>query len=177
MKRLILTLLPICLLAGCAPEPEKPLDPVTPTMLSAKLSKANSGLTSEDSTEVKSLSLPVEGSEATYSLEIGVPCYNHSTHDEIIMKPGAYFKSNSSYKVDRLIIDYFGTKGTNFDVFNNLDGSGEKLVGHESSVQPVDPTDGGKVLEYSIGGSEWIIKNNTEVNKPGFYSVTIVFTI
>ena len=74
-----------------------------------------------------------------------------------------------------VVSDFFGSKGVNFGVYANSEGTGEALAYHESTVEPEDPTDGGMVYEYQINGTAWCLKNTTEFNKPGIYSITVVF--
>lgn len=146
-----------------------------PTYQYVKLDKENCGLSSDDSTSAIQLSLSsLIDSSVTYELEIGVPCYLHSKFHEFVMKPGSYIKSLSQYTVDRLIIDFYGAKGTNFEVYSTADGTGSAIEYHESYNEPED-SDGGAVYEYPINGTEWSIRNNTDVYKPGIYSVIVVF--
>ena len=174
MKKLLL-LLPVALmLFGCRQEASEYLPDIPSDALQAKLTKANSGLTTDDSTE--ELTANLTAGSATYSVKIGAPCYAHSRFDEFVIKQGGYVKSASTYHVDRLIVDFYSTKGVNFEVFNNAEGTGEKLTEWKSKVETVDSTDGGLVYEYKIESTGWMIKN-TSSYKPGFYSVTVVFTL
>ena len=111
-----------------------------------------------------------------YDLILGNPCYLSTKAHEFIMKPGSYIKSVSTYTVDRIIVDFFGSKGVNFGVYADSTGEGTALEPHESDITPEDPNDGGMVYEYSINGNAWYMKNITANNKPGIYSVTVVFS-
>lgn len=179
MKTKLIIIIPFVSLIGCAPEPKKPLPPVTADSYTVVLDPTNSTLTTDDSTSTISLSLIAkEDEEVIYELEIGAPCYlkNVSSYQEIIMKNGGFFRSKSNYKVDRLILDIYEGKGINYEVHNHKDGSGEVLEYHESTISPIYPEDSGAVYEYEINSTEWSITNTT-VYKPAFYSVTIVFEI
>ena len=186
MKKILFVLPALLLIGACAKEPASELSSInlsesvesgqTPSFYTAKLTKSNSGLTTDDSTEAIQTEIASD-QDATvkYKFEIGAPCYQHSKFDEFIVKQGAYIKSVSNYVVDRLIVDFYSTKGVNFNVYANAAGTGDPLEYHTSTVQTVDPDDGGMVYEYAINGTEWCI-NNTTSYKPGFYSITVVFT-
>ena len=179
-------------MAACAKEPQSALPDLSSfttvnsdgseelvVFYESKLTPNNSSLTKDDSDVVKYVVLQGEGDNPGYAFEIGNPCYLKdlsSGLQEIVVKPGAYICSNSEYQVNRLIIDFYGGKGTNFNVYNNKEGKGNPLPYHESGVLPQDPNDGGMVYEYAIDGKEWIIKNETEFNKPAFYSITVIFS-
>ena len=174
MKKLLFVIPFVALLGACNdPEPELP-DP-EPSSLSVKLTKDNSGLTNEDSTEQFDVSFGLKGTSKRYVIEIGPNCYAHETYDEFLIKKDGYIKSKCDFKVDRLIIDYMSKKGVNFIVEN---AKGEEVESHESKVKTEYPAeeDYGAVLEYPINGNAWKIKNTTEY-KPAFYSVTVVFTL
>ena len=188
MKKLLIVLPALLIVAACAKAPSSELsslsipdsydssDSEETKTYTATLTKGNCGLTTDDSTEeIVATIKSKQDSEVDYSVKIGAPCYLSDKYNEFIMKQGGYIKSNSNYHVDRLIIDFFGKKGTNYDVYANVDGTGEKIAYHESSIQPEDPNDGGIVYEYPINGTEWCISNST-VYKPAFYSITIVFS-
>ena len=177
MKKLFL-LLPVILLAvSCKPEANDFLPAIPEGSLKASLNSSNSGLTKDESTSELQVALVVADSTQTYSVKIGVPCYIHTSFPEIVMKSGAYFKSVSEYRVDRLIVDFFGSKGVFFDVYANKEGTGATVGYYKSTVTSSDVEGGGMVYEYPINSTGWIIKNNTENNKPGFYSVTVVFSV
>ncbi len=179
MKKLLVLMPILLLLAACGAKPADPLPPVDPeeTYYSVKLTPESSLITSEDTTTNYTVNLKAEEDETVlYSIEIGAPCYLSTKAHEFIMKPGSYLKSVSTEKVDRLIVDFWGGKGVNFGVYANADGTGDVLEYHESTVQAEDPNDGGIVYEYAINGSAWCLKNITEFNKPGIYSVTVVFS-
>lgn len=186
MKKLLL-LLPIVLLTSCVPEPTPAPSTSTGTSTietnsyQAVLNPTTSGLISYDqgvdTSEELSPKLPIEGQDFTYDVAIGSPCYYSSKHKEMIMKNGAYFKSTSTYVVEKLIVDFYAGQGINFNVYAGQDASGEALPYYASSVAPeVSGSDGGTVYEYFINGTSWYM-NNTSTNKDGFYSVTIVFSI
>lgn len=177
MKKTLIILPLTLLLFGCKPDPSPALPPVEPETLQAVLNPTTSTLTSEDSKTAIPVNLSVSGKSETYGVEIGAPCYLHSKHPEIVMKAGGYFKSISTYHVDRLIVDFYGAQLGYFDVFATNDGSGNPVQYHNSSVAPIDPNGGGVVYEYPIDSNGWMIKNTTENNKPGFYSVTIIFSL
>ena len=175
MRKLLIILAALLIVPACAKAPSSELSSINETTYTATLTKTNCGLTTDDSTEEITTIIKAKQDESIeYSVKIGVPSYQSGKYNEFIIKQGAYIKSNSDYHVDRLIIDFFGNKGTNYDVYANKDGSGEKVAYHESSIQPEDPNDGGVVYEYPINGNEWCISNST-VYKPSFYSITIVF--
>ena len=195
-KYLFLLALPL-LMTSCAKEPAEALSSLPidfsnttstsngsslesseaePTYQWVKLTPENSGLTNDDSTSSKLVTLNSEiDSSIEYSIEIGAPCYLHSKFHEFVVKPGAYIRSLSDeYTVDRLIVDFYSSKGINFDVYSNSEGTGTALEYHTSDVKPEDSADG-TVYEYAINGNNWCIKNNTEFNKPAFYSIIVVF--
>ena len=177
MKKL-LVLVPFLLLAvGCAKEPEEPLPSIDETAYTAKLTPENSLITAEDTTVAYNVSIAsAEDANTKYEMTIGAPCYLSTKAHEFIMKPGSYIKSVSTYTVDRIIVDFYGGKGVNFGVYANTEGTGEALAYHESTIAAEDPNDGGIVYEYQISGSAWCLKNITEFNKPGIYSITVVFS-
>jgi len=179
MKKLLVLIPFLLVAAACGSKPKEPLSP-TEASYNAKLTPELSTLTSDDSTEKVSVSIASnEDANVKYDMEIGNPCYLKTLSNglkEIIVKPGAYIKSVSEYKVDRIIVDFFAGKGVNFGVYASADGSGDALEYHESSIAPVYPEDNGVVYEYAINGNAWCLKNNTEFNKPAFYSITVVFS-
>ena len=195
MKKILFVLPLVMLLGACAKEAGSQLSSLSiPDSYSgepsegevrtytAKLTPDNSGLEKDgdgnplDSTAPINLSLPsTQDANVKYDLILGDPCYLSTKAHEFIMKPGSYIKSVSTYKVDRIIVDFFGNKGVNFGVYANSDGSGEALESHVSTIPAEDPDDGGLVYEYEINGNAWYMKNITEYNKPGIYSVTVVF--
>ena len=182
MKKLfLLSIIPALLVVGCAKDPGKPLPPPSPESYTVVLTPTNSMLTSADSTEEITVSLKAQEDESiTYDVKIGFPCYlkqvQGTNYQEIIMKNGAYFKSASTYKVSRILCDIYGGKGVNYTVHNTEDGSGDPLEYHESTVTPTYPEDSGFVYEYEVEANGWSIRNST-MNKPAFYSVTIVFEV
>lgn len=175
MKKLLF-LCPLLLVAvACAPKAEEVLPP-SQADYSILITKSNCGLTADDSEVAIQTSLAsYEDPEVKYTFEIGAPAYQHANFNEFVIKKGSYIKSVSEYKVERLIIDFYSSKGVNFNVFNNKEGSGSPLNYHESTILPEDPTDGGCVYEYEINGIEWCI-NNTSDYKPAFYSIMVVFS-
>ena len=178
MKKLLLFIIPMMLMASCAPEAKGTLPTIPAGSYTAILNPETSTLTKDDSTKPISVNLKSEeNKDATYSLELGAPFYLHASEPEFVLVGDAYIKSVSTYKVDRLIVDFFGKKGTFFDVYASNDGSGNKIDYHESTVKPYDEEDGGKVYEYPIDSNGWMIKNGTTDRKPAFYSITIVFTV
>ena len=181
MKKFLFVLPIAALLFACdlpflkTKEPLKePEVPETQQLKSIKSTKSNCGLTGDDSTEAFQTSLDIEGTDAKYTFEVGPNCYNHHSYNEFLIKPEGYFKSVSTYSVDRLVIDYFSGKGVNFEVLN---ASGEVVEPHESetATEYTSQQDKGAVLDYPINGTAWTIRNVTEFNKPAFYSVTVFF--
>lgn len=173
MKKLLF-ILPFAMLLVSCQQPASELPSVSEDAKQVKLTKANCGLTTDDSTVEFATSLDIPGSESKYEFLIGPNCYAHATYEEFLIKKDGYIKSKSTYHVDRLIIDYMSKKGVNFKVF-----SGEtEVTSHESSVPTEYPAedDYGAVLEYPINGTSWSITNETDY-KPAFYSVTVVFTM
>lgn len=179
-----LILLPLILLAtGCAKEPAIELPSISSnyseSIYSVKLTADNCGLPSDysESTEIVKPEIETEEDKnVKYTFEMGVPCYLTTKAHEFIVGVGSYVKSSSEYKVDRIIVDFFGKKGIHFGVYSNSDGSGEALEYHQSSIPPEDPSDGGIVYEYSVNSTSWCLKNVTEFNKPGIYSITVIFS-
>lgn len=198
MKKLLLLFIFPLMLVGCAKEPAETLSSLPidingqssssqsseqessnngPAYHYVKLTPENSGLTNDDSTEIIPLTLDSSvDNSVKYELAITNPCYLHAKFHEFVVKPGACIFSMSEYTVDRLIIDFYGEKGVFFDVYDNNEGKGAALEYHSSTYEPED-SDGGMVYEYSIQSSGWCIKNNTEFNKPGFYSITVIFLV
>lgn len=178
MKKALFLLSSLFLLGACA-DPEPALPPADPQTYSVKLNKSNGGLEgttkAAPSTEEKVIELSIEGKSEKYEIIMGPNLYNHADYDEIVMINGGYIKSKSQYTVDRLRIDYFSGKGTNFEVLN---ASNQVVEKHESTVPTEFPgdSDNGEVLEYPINGTSWTIRN-TSANKPAFYSITVLFTM
>ena len=183
MKKLFLfTLLPLVMAVSCAPEAKKPLPPVGENTYTVVLDATSSTLTTDDSTSLIEVELHAkEDDSVTYKVEIGAPCYLKTVTDgvnnytEIIMKEGSFFRSKSDYKVDRLIVDMYNGQGINYEVYNNVAGTGTKLDEHESTVTPVYAADDGAVYEYEVDSTEWSVRRIAR--KPGIYSVTIVFEL
>ena len=183
MKKLLFVLPLAALLCGCElpflkteeklPEPET--QEKNQELKSIKITKSNCGLTGDDSTTAFQTSLDIENRQEKYTFEVGPNCYNHANYEEFLIKKGGYFKSISTYHVDRLVIDYMSKKGVNFEV---LDANGAAVTSHTSNVGTEYPAadDYGAVLEYPINGTAWTIRNTTEY-KPAFYSVTVVFVM
>ena len=185
MKKLLFVLPVAALLCACElpflkqeeklPDPETEPDKV---LKSVKINVDNNGLTTADSTEAIQKSLDIEGVSEKYTFEISANCYNSPKYlGEWVLKSNAYLKSVSTYKVDRLVIDYMSKKGFGFEV---LDADQNAVTAHDSSVQTEfsKSEDYGKVAEYPINGTSWTI-NNTAGDKPGacLYSVTVIFSM
>ena len=205
MNKTFLLLLPISfMMFGCAPKPEEALQPLdelfpsetseqsgsesdsasdseppTPKYYMAKLDSTNSGLTTDDLAETINVNVPTTDNKESYSFTISQNAYLKNVENdlqEIILKDSCYICSNSDYQVNRLIVDFYGKKGTNFTVYNNKEGTGSGLAYHESSIEPIDAPSGGVVYEYAIDGTDWMIKNTASPYKSGFYSITVVFS-
>ena len=181
MKKILLTLLPLFVLASCAEEPSTSASEPPHGSYSVVLDVESSTLTTEDSTEAKVVTLKAKENEAiTYQLEIGSPCYTKTvkgtSFQEIIMKNGGYFKAISEYKVSVLRCDIFEGKGVNYEVYASGEATGEALEKKGSSATPVYPEDSGAVYDYEVNANSWLIRNSS-VNKPAFYSVTIFFEV
>ena len=84
-------------------------------------------------------------------------------------------KSVSTYTVEKITIDFYASKGQNYQVFNNVDKTGEPQEAHVTNTTPTDPNDGGAVFDFSINSTGWCIYNHTEFNKPSFYYISVVF--
>ncbi len=187
MKKAFLLIPLLLIISSCAKEAKESLPPLssngsssgqTTTYYHSKLTKSNCGLTGEDSTSAMTTAIDSdEDSDIKYEFEIGAPAYQHSKHDEFVIKGDAYIKSASSYRVERLLIDFFSSKGVFFDVYANSSKSGEPLEPHKSDVAPQDPDDGGLVYEYAVESNGFYIANNTTNNKPAFYSITVIYSI
>ena len=178
MKKILFVLPTISLLCGCELpflKTGEKLSGVDSNLKSVKITKFNCGLTGDDSTVAFQTSLDIEGTQEKYTFEVGPNCYNHHNYEEFLIKKDGYFKSISTYSVDRLVIDYFSGKGVNFEVLN---AGGELVEPHESETasEYASTQDKGAVLEYPINGSAWTIRNVTEY-KPAFYSVTVFFSM
>lgn len=176
MKKIfILGLLPLFALTGCREEPASGLPDFKGDM--ALLTPENTSLTSSDSTVAEIVTLNVPDSEKTYQVEISAGCKLNTkgSSPQIQLAPGSYIKSVSEFTVDRLMVDYFGTKGTFYNVYNNKEGTGSTVKDYEAPKDlPVyDPDGGGKVLQFPINSTGWMIKNETEFNKPTFYAIYI----
>lgn len=178
-KHLLLALIPLFLMAGCADEPGDELPPADEKSYTAKLTADNSTLTKDDSSEVIQVEIASnEDENVKYKFEITPPCYlntKSTVANQIGVKPGAMIRSASSYTVEKITVDFFGGKGTNYQVFNNVEHSGDPLEYHESSITPTDPDDSGKVYEYAVNSTGWCLFNHTEANKPSFYYISVVF--
>ena len=174
-KILVLGLIPLIALTGCREEPASGLPDFKGDM--ALLTPENTSLTSSDSTVAETVTLNVPDSEKTYQVEISAGCKLNTkgSSPQIQLAPGSYIKSVSEFTVDRLMIDYFGTKGTFYNVYSNKEGTGSKVKDYEAPKDlPVyDPDGGGKVLQFPINSTGWMIKNETEFNKPTFYAIYI----
>ena len=180
-KKYILAIIPFMLATACAQEPEGELPPAPTTTYHAKLTAYNSTLTTDDSTSPIVVNIPSdEDPNIFYTFEIGNPCYLNTKSKvslQICLKPGVSIKSKSNYYVDRLVVDFFGGKGTNYEVYNNVEKDGDKVNYHSSSRTPTDPDDHGTVYEYSIQNTGWNIFNATDYNKPTFYYIEVFFAI
>ena len=192
MKKVLFVLASMCLLSGCVTWGEgvsgdptsSSSTPATTTTTttsqststkSVKITKFNCGLTGDDSTEAFTTALDIEGSTEKYEFEVGPNCYNHATYDEFLIKKDGYFKSKSTYHVEKLVIDYMSKKAITFEVLN---ANGDKVnsVQSEVATEYPDANDYGAVVEYPIDGNAWRIQNVTDY-KPAFYSVTVIFTM
>lgn len=171
-----LLLLPVTLfaLAGCKEEPATGLPDFVGDI--ATLKSKNTSLTSSDSTASEIVTLNVPNSEKTYQVEISAGCKLNTkgAAPQIQLNPGCYIKSVSGFTVDRLVIDYYASKGTFYTVYNNKEGTGEHVKDFEApKAVAIDSDGGGAVLQFPINSTSWIIKNETEFNKPTFYAIYI----
>ena len=176
MKKILAILIAPMLLVGCVPEPEPELPPADPTLLEVKIDQSKVDLPSTDNLAENTVyHLVIEDKTETYDIEIGKDTYYSTKHSEMMLQNGSYFKSVSTYTVDRIIVDYYEGQFGNFKVYANSDGTGEELAAHDSSVAAIAPDDGGKVAEYEVKSTGWMLKNTQ--NKAGIYSITVVFSI
>ena len=176
----LFALLPFVLIAGCQNEPSSSLPDPSSDSYTVKLTADNSNLTKDDSTSSIQVELSSKEDEnVKYTFEITSPSYlntKSAVANQIGLKPGAMIRSVSNYKVEKIIVDFYGGKGQNYQVFSNVDHSGEPLEAHVSNMVPTDPNDSGMVYEFAIGANGWSLFNHTEVNKPSFYYISVVFT-
>jgi len=165
----------IALLAACK-TPGEVLPEPDPESKTIKIVKSNCGLSTTSSTEAKNVEFDIEGRSEKYIIEFSQKCRAHADYDEFVLDVGGSFKSISTYKVDRLVIDYFSKPGINFEV---LDSQGVAVTGHESTIPTDYPNEGdfGAVLEFPINGNSWVVRNASDVKKPAFYSVRVIFAI
>lgn len=176
MKKLYAFILPAMLfgLMGCRDEPASGLPDFKGDMVTLKSS--DTSLTTTESTSAEVVTLSVPNSEKTYQVEISSGCKLNTkgAANQIQLNPGAYIKSVSETTVDRLVIDFFGQKGTFYNVYNNKEGTGEPVKDYEApKTTVIDPDGGGMALQFPLNSTSWIIKNETEFNKPTFYAVYI----
>ena len=180
MKKLLFIPVVVMSLISCGKEPEPVLPPVDKESKYAYINGLTSCLTTENLAEDTQVSTSVyykgeieEG--LTYTFEIGAGAYLKvltSGYTEIQLKNGNYIKSVSEYTVDRLIVDYYATKGVHHKVYV----PGGEIEGHESSVEPVDKDGGGEVLEYPINSTSWSLSHDatSEFKTASIYSITVV---
>ena len=179
-------------LGACAPEASSELPPLPssnttstssdesssqsgPTYYHAKITRENSGLTGDDSTEAIVTNITTdEDAGVSYSFEIGAPAYQHHKFDEFVLKGSAYVKSSSSYRVERLLVDVY--KGSDFAVYAGSEKGTTPLEKHQSSVAPQDSADG-VVYEYAIENDGFYVANGDSSRKASFYSITVIFSI
>ena len=179
-KSLLLALIPLMFATGCADEPKEELPPASENSYTAKLTADNSTLVAgaDDTTEPIQVEVASnEDANIKYTFEIDPPCYlstKSSVANQICVKPGAAIRSVSTYQVEKITVDFWNGKGTNYQVFNNVEHTGDALEYHESSIAPMDPNDSGKVYEYAIDANGWSLYNNTTY-KPTFYYITVTF--
>ena len=181
MKKLLLVLLPAFLLAGCMPEPTESASEPPAKSYSVVLDPTSSTLTTDESSETLTVTLKAKEDEnITYQIEIGAPCYlkavKGTSFQEMVMKQNGYFKPISNYKVSIVRCDIFEGKGINYEVYNNVEATNDKLEPKKSSATPIYIEDNGAVYDYEVNNNEWLIRN-VLVNKPAFYSVTIFFEV
>ena len=178
-KQLLFIILPIMFTVGCQKEPGAQLPGPSEGSYTAKLTADNSTLTTDDSTGTIQVEIPsVEDATVKYKFEITAPCYlntKSSVCNQIGVKSGAMIKSASTYTVEKITIDYFASKGQNFQVFNNTAHTGTPQEPHVTSITPTDPTDGGAVYDFVINSTGWCVYNHTEFNKPSFYYISVIF--
>ena len=176
MKKIfLLGLLPLFALTGCREEPATGLPDFTGDI--QLLTPEKTSLTSTDSEAAEIVTLTIPDTDKSYQVEISAGCKLNTkgAEPQIQLAPGSYIKSVSEFTVDRLMIDYFGTKGTFYNVYNNKEGAGTPVGDYEApkDIVTYDPDGGGKVLQFPINSTGWMIKNETEYNKPTFYAIYI----
>ena len=178
MKKILLfAMMPLVLAVSCAPEPKKELPPVEGAY-TAELIYSNSGLTADSSTVVTPVTLNAkEDSRVKYELVFSPSCRvtTKDGYTQMVLEPTAYIKSVSTYKTARIICDFYALKGTNYGVYPNKEGTGDKLDYHETSITPTFNDDSSAVYEYEVNSADWLIKNEDEFKKPSFYKITFVF--
>ncbi len=178
-KPLLLALLPLLFMTGCADEPAEELPPASENTYTVKLTADNSTLTKDDSTEAIQIELASDqDANVKYKFEITAPCYLNTKSqvaNQIGVKPGAMIKSVSTYSVEKITVDFFASKGQNYQVFNNVERSGEPQEAHVTNMTPTDPSDGGAVYDFAINSTGWCLYNHTDVNKPSFYFISVTF--
>lgn len=177
-KPLILIALPLLFLASCGQEPGGSLPP-SEGNYTVKLTAENSTLTKDDSTQNIQVEIPsVEDENVKYTFEITPACYLNTKSkvaNQIGVKPGAMIRSVSTYTVEKITVDFYAGKGQNYQVFNNVEHTGEPQEAHVTNMTPTDPEDGGAVYDFLINSTGWCLFNHTEVNKPSFYYICVTF--
>ena len=182
MKKLYLLPLLTLTLFACGKEEAPALPPLDPgtsyytSKLTADLSTMGTDKAGS-ATDVDVLVKSNEDETVSYEFTIGANSYKKQGTDvfEIIVQGSSYIKSKSTYKVSRLILDYFGMKGTNFTVY----GGEEVKEAHSSTIQPIDSNDPGAVVnEFEINSTSWSIVNDGSTNKKtSIYSITVIYEI
>ena len=154
-----------------------PLDPET-TYYTSKLTADLSTMDTDKAGSLEDVDISIKSDEdenVSYEFTIGAGSYKKQGTDvfEIIVQGNSYIKSKAAYKVNRIIIDYWGGKGANFTVY----GGDEAKEGHKSDIPPADIKDNGAVVnEYEINSRSWSIVNDGSTNKKtSIYSVTVIY--
>ncbi len=177
MKKLFVLPLLALALVSCKDE-EPALPPLTTPHYNSKLTANNSTLIGTESTAITNVGIrSQEKDDVEYIFTISEGSYTKLGTEvmEIILQGEGYIKSASTYYVSRIILDFWGKKGANFQVLAN----GEEKVAHDSSITPMDyKDDGAMVKEFEINSTSWEIKNIASTNKKtSIYGLTVVYQI
>ena len=178
-KSSLFMFLPLLFAVGCAKEPGAPLPEPSGETYTVKLTADNSTLTKNDTTAPIQIELASnEDANVKYKFEISKDCYlntKSAVANQIGLKPGASIKSVSEYTVEKITVDFYASKGQNYQVYNNTAHTGNPQEAHVTNTVPTDPNDGGAVYDFEINSTGWCLFNHTEFNKPSLYYISVVF--
>ena len=177
MKKLLLIVLPMFLLVGCAtktssvePTPEQEVKLVVDYTNDGGANIPTSWNDGDTAETVRTATYQVNGQE--FKLDFVGKWYNSTNKQEFQTKkdPASYIRAASDLVVKKLVVEVFQADA---EVYTTRDHTGDKLTG----VETIPVHNDGSALSYDINSKDWSVfaKETYKGSSVNFYSFTFYF--